>query len=295
MIKHPPLKKEFVFERNLNRFFRLWESFTCEKILESPVNFLWASNRDVDNVFCYQYIAGANRTDLVKYLNWIHQTGLAHFRFVTSEGKWIRFTIDDQHYEVEGQYCSNNFNFYYWLRNLCTSILLRDNAAIKRICQIDKVWFQSVPMGNNPFDNSLMDMIIGAFSGDKNFKQLVIDVMDKSDPKYLTETEASYAYNILLPFSNLLTMAVTRVDEKTYQEAWIKAVDSHKEYWSSNKRLSEEHDGWISFPITAVSSLVYDHKGFKLPKKSEYVPEWLVYGDFEPQPSVGIDFYEGEI
>ena len=98
-----------------------------------------------------------------------------------------------------------------------------------------------------------------------------------------------------MPFSDLLTMVMTRVDEETYHQSWIKAVASHKEYWSSNKRLSEEHDGWISFPITAVSSLMYDQKGFKLPKKSPYVPEWLVYGEFEPQPSVEADFYEGEI
>ncbi len=51
----------------------------------------------------------------------------------------------------------------------------------------------------------------------------------------------------------------------------------------------------ISFPITVVFSLMYDQKGFKPPKKPPYEPECLVYGEFEPQPSVSSDFYESEI
>ena len=294
MAKHPPSKKTFVYERSLEMFNESWQT-VLNKLPEYPDSYLHLGCTETDRVFGYQFLGGLDKETLTHYLYLMHQTAIAHYRFVTSEGKRIKFTIDHKTFETEGQFTPDNFRFYYWLRHLCVAVLLKDQAAIQRLCKIDKLWFRKVPMGNNVFDDALMDMIIGVFTGDKNLKQHVMAVMKTSDQKNLTDTEAKFAYNILMPFSELLTMAITKVDEATYQKAWLNAVKSHKEYWSSNKRLSEEHNGWISFPITAVSSLIYDQKGFKLPKQSPYVPEWLVYGDFELQPSVGEDFFEGEI
>ncbi|GAA3941047.1 immunity 49 family protein [Litoribacillus peritrichatus] len=298
MAKHPPTKQSFVFDNNRNMFQRSWGIYTSGGLVEAPKIYLRSANNVAVELFCYEVQIEQDCNKLAGYLNLIHQTGVSYYRFVTSEGKEIRFTIDGKAYKTVGEYCSDDFRFYYWLRHLCVAILLKDNAAIVRLCQITKEHFRNVPMGNNEYTDSIMDFL-GAVLGDAeegtSLRTTIMAALEKSGIEFKSQDVKDYALLILFPFVKLMILTVTNADEDEYREAWLDAVKSHKEYWNSCKRLRDEHDGWISFPITAVSSLMYDQKGFKLPKKSPYVPEWLVYGEFEQPPSVATDFYEGEI
>ena len=198
-------------------------------------------------------------------------------------------------FQVQGRYNADNFNFYAWLRHLSVGLILRDQAAVSRICQITKKDFHHGAMDNNPFDDAVMDFVGGVFNGVVDIEDRLREVMVKSDPKYIPVSEQDYAFLVLLPFFNLMVMALTRVDEATYHKAWKEAVDSHNQYWNGSKQKRDAADGWVSLSIIAASSMIYDRKGYKLPEKSVYVPDWLVYGDFERPSSVGADFFEGEI
>jgi len=299
MNHHSPNFKSFVFDRVKKRFLR-YKEINKDGFLNQPLNFLQSSNSDVIEMLSYCAINHVSASELVSSLALANQTGISHYRMIVNNGKPMQFTVEGKTFQTTGQYTEDFFYFDRWLRHLCVAITLRDNAAIQFLCSINKEVFQNVRLANMPIDDVLMDFIQGMFDPEADHRSLILNMMESTGPENYTQMRANYVAQILLPMANLFMMALTNVDEEKYHDVWRNAVSSHQEYWSSDTELAEDYQGWISFPILAASVLMFDKKGYKLPTELSdaekiYVPEWLVYGDFEPQPSVGVDFYEGEV
>ncbi len=289
------------FHNDLFQEFIARKKLCMEKaFLKAPKASLVSIYDEACKVFCVKQIYGASTFDLIKDLSFANQTGISFYRYIRNEGKKYRFTIEDKTFETVGQFTENSFYFDRWLRHLCVAIILRDNAAIQFLCKIKKETFKSVRLANMPIDDALMDFIQSLFDANADHRTLIMIMMDSTGPENYSHIRARYATNILMPMANLFMMVLTNVDEEKYQEVWRNAVKSHQDYWSSDSDLVEDYQGWVSFPILAASVMMFDKKGYKLPSdlndaEKLYVPKWLVYGEFDPQPSVSVDFYEGEI
>jgi len=299
MLTHPIVIKSSVTERVKARFTRNWNTF-LDGFHEYPVDFLIKANQRLIQVLCHVNLRENSKSQLIGFLGLANQTGISHYRMIVNNGKPMQFTVEGKTFQTTGQYTEDFFYFDRWLRHLCVAITLRDNAAIQFLCSIKKEAFQNVRLANMPIDDVLMDFIQGMFDPEADHRSLILNMMESTGPENYTQMRANYVAQILLPMANLFMMALTNVDEEKYHDVWRNAVSSHQEYWSSDTELAEDYQGWISFPILAASVLMFDKKGYKLPSdlsdaEKIYVPEWLVYGDFEPQPSVGVDFFEGEV
>jgi hypothetical protein len=295
MAKHPPEKQTFVLDNSLSWFEETWPIYRDKNLIEFPNDSLSRLNNLFVETFCYESLRKENIDSLFSFLIGINQTGISYFRLISNVGKEISFTIDGVKYQAEGKSSTDYTRFYYWFRHLCTAVILRDEAAIKLLCKVGvDSKFQKL-ISTCGFDSASIDFLAEALTGDGDIKRLVVEALKQSDPKFVEENYQDYVYFIVIPFIKLLAIAFLDVSEQEYKTAWNQAIKDHKHYWNSCARLRKEHDGWVSFPIMAASAFIFDKKGFKLPKESVYVPEWLVYGDFEPQPSVGDDFFEGEI
>ncbi len=80
-----------------------------------------------------------------------------------------------------------------------------------------------------------------------------------------------------------LCLRGSRNDEKSFNEELYDAVSLHKEYWGSetdNRKNSS--DGWISWLLLAPAALAND-SGLKMNFKTDYLPDWLVTGEFPNQ------------
>jgi len=267
---------------------------------KSPKNALNSAFDESMKIFALKQFVDRTEFNSINDLNIANCSGISHYRLNVNDGKPIQFTVEGKTFQTTGQYTEDFFYFDRWLRHLCVAITLRDNAAIQFLCSINKEVFQNVRLANMPIDDVLMDFIQGMFDPEADHRSLILNMMESTGPENYTQMRANYVAQILLPMANLFMMALTNVDEEKYHDVWRNAVSSHQEYWSSDTELAEDYQGWISFPILAASVLMFDKKGYKLPTELSdaekiYVPEWLVYGDFEPQPSVGVDFYEGEV
>ena len=299
MQTHPPKLKSFTLERVRARFVRNWNTFT-EGFKNHPAAYLSKANEQAIQTLCYINLNPSDRQEAINYLSLSNQTAISYYRGVISHGTTITFSINEVEHEAIAQDNKDYFYFGRWLRHLCVAITLRDNAAIQFLCSIKKEAFQNVRLANMPIDDVLMDFIQGMFDPEADHRSLILNMMESTGPENYSQMRANYVAQILLPMANLFMMALTNVDEEKYHEVWRNAVSNHQEYWSSDTELAEDYQGWISFPILAASVLMFDKKGYKLPSdlsdaETIYVPEWLVYGDFESQPSVGVDFYEGEV
>ena len=294
MAKHHAKLKPIFIENSHRMIDRSW-SIYIDKVKERPKAYLPSINDLMIEKFGLQVLTNEPAEEALESLVMANQSGVSYFRFITRDKQDIQFTIGSQQFHTKGEYTADFFRFYYWLRHFTVGLTLRDQMAVSRICQITKKDFHHGVMDNNPFDDALMDFFGGVFNGAEDIEGRLREVMIKSDPKFIPQPVQEFAFLILLPFFNLMVMALTRVDEATYHKAWKEAVDSHNQYWNGSKQKRDAADGWVSLPIIAASSMIYDRKGYKLPEKSVYVPDWLVYGDFERPSCVGADFVEGEI
>ena len=294
MAKHPPVREEHFYVNKYERFKREL-GYALDGITENPCVFLLSLNACSIGRFCYHSFTEDSRLDSLLSLNFAHQAGASYFRLISNAGKEISFTIDGIKYQAEGKSSTDYTRFYYWFRHLCTAVILRDEAAIKLLCKVGVDSKLQKLISTCGFDSAAIDFLAKALTGDGDIKPLVLEALKQSDPKFVEEYYQDYVYFIVIPFIKLLAIAFLDVSEQEYKTAWNQAIKDHKHYWNSCARLRKEHDGWVSFPIMAASAFIFDKKGFRLPKDSVYIADWLVYGDFEPQPSVGDDFFEGEI
>lgn len=86
-----------------------------------------------------------------------------------------------------------------------------------------------------------------------------------------------YLENLLQPRLQLWS-AIIQKRQSDFDIALEKALDGHKLYWGSEENRQKK-SGWISLPLLAACAYAYDH-GMDLNVESDYIPRWLVTGDF---------------
>jgi len=302
MRNHPPIIEDYRIERVIKMYDRSKKTKAEINSFEvNPLNALHSSHENAFRTFNNVVLCNLELDEKLKYLVEMNQTGVNYFRMILNDGKPMQFTVEGNAYQTVGKYSSDWFYFDPWLAQLMTAVALRDNAAIKLLCKIPVADFQKAkPEFTDTFDIALMPMIQGLFSTEANHVELIQNMMAHTGPENYTAMRAPYATQVLMPMANLMVMALSNVDEAHYHHTWRKALESHVSYWTMDQDLKNSYNGWVAFPIIAASVMMYDKKGYKLPAdltddEKLYVPEWLVYGDFEPQPSVGVDFFEGEV
>ncbi|MEY3444020.1 MAG: hypothetical protein RLZZ519_2301 [Bacteroidota bacterium] len=85
--------------------------------------------------------------------------------------------------------------------------------------------------------------------------------------------------NILLGISRIkLWEAILHDNQAAADNELLICLATHCKVWGS-KENSQDKNGWISLPLLAACAYAYDH-GMDLNVESDYIPRWLVTGDF---------------
>ncbi|MES2734175.1 MAG: immunity 49 family protein [Bacteroidota bacterium] len=141
------------------------------------------------------------------------------------------------------------------------------------------------------------------FVHDRDFEHLLILLCGKANEEIqthlLTMKSKDYLQSLLgLPFQTtylipyLQSLFLPLIDvylalllgrEDMFNETLYVALLKHKAYYESEENgesRSSLPQGWVSLPLTAVCALAHD-RGLKREVESDYIPEWLVKGEFE--------------
>jgi hypothetical protein len=96
--------------------------------------------------------------------------------------------------------------------------------------------------------------------------------------------EAEQIEYLKIPFLKVLK-SVFEGDNASFNDYLLYVLEKHKEYFSTysiiqGEPLADDPTGWISLPLIAACAIAHD-KGMKREIESDYIPEWLVKGEFE--------------
>jgi hypothetical protein len=97
--------------------------------------------------------------------------------------------------------------------------------------------------------------------------------------KYQKEYEEALQLPLLCVFQSIY-----QGDTESFNKNLVIALEKHKLYYSSNDIYNESRNsdsyGWVSIPLIAACAIAHD-KGMKREVTSDYIPEWIVKGEFE--------------
>lgn len=86
-----------------------------------------------------------------------------------------------------------------------------------------------------------------------------------------------------LPFLKVLK-SIFEKDEVNFNKNLLIALEKHKTYYGTflieGEEINDRPEGWVSLWLTCACAIAHD-KGMKREVTSDYIPEWLVKGEFE--------------
>ncbi|MCU0439104.1 MAG: immunity 49 family protein [Raineya sp.] len=88
---------------------------------------------------------------------------------------------------------------------------------------------------------------------------------------------------LILPYLKVY-QSVFENNEKGFNHNLKTALEKHKNYYENflleGEEIRSEHTGWLSMALIGACVIAYD-KGMKRQVESDYIPNWIVKGDFE--------------
>lgn len=182
----------------------------------------------------------------------------------------------------------HNMSVGQWLNAFHATLLLRDPYnQLDNLLSIDQDDF-SITVENDEktdFFLVLYRLYQGLFGKQEaDLPKLVGDVIEFSAPEFVGEVAIQETVNFrLLPVTQMLVYAHTAERDTKYHEKLEAALVAHKQYFTDNMHsdnMEFDTNGWMALGITAIAAYAYDNFGLEPKIESEYIPEWLIKGDF---------------
>jgi len=245
-----------------------------KNMLDNPVACAYRVSEFAMELFGLRRLGSSfDNDELESYLRLAKNMLVAHFQFAIDEGENVKFDLDGVTHTATGVNKGYALSISHWLSAYSLCLIFRDSKSLNKLCEFGHAQYVKSELKWTNFDISILEMFKGLLDERTDLKELVLTVMKESDPEGIPHEEHDYVYSILLPLANVYTLIFSKDQKKKYTNSFVDAVKSHKKYW-----LTDEHDVWghHSMFLTAAACLAYDRKGYTLPVKTEYIPEWLV-------------------
>ncbi len=171
-------------------------------------------------------------------------------------------------------------DFHQWLQGIYIAIILRDIGAAKVYGEADPE--KVVRYGQNkpePWQVPYLKFLNGIWAFDTQIGTYLKDALKGSDPTGYNTMRADWLLNMLSPLLELWAMVFTqnedRFNEKLHEQQQIRH-DWHAALGEDSSNSIMEY-----IDLGALAACCYAHdKGFKITVKSDYLPEFLIKGDF---------------
>ena len=236
------------------------------------------SIQDALDAFADSVLAQLDHSKQLRYLTLLKEFGTANFEFVMRVDETFPVTIDGETFELTGARKTDFIDTGHWEKAFYSAVILRDRSAIHSLREVDETVFLNANLNCNSFDLALVTIMQNLFAGGADMGNLLEKALLADDPD---NDRLPYSYHILLPLIALYRCIFTPDAEVEFNSEMRDAVGKHKVFWK--KQNSQNDEGWISLPLIAAAAFAYDRNGYRLDFETDYIPHWLVKGEFLPE------------
>ena len=283
MIKnhHYPYTHHRIYHNEVERYNDRWKKIFPKQYLEKnrANGRCWSDGETFLRAFLAGHIADADKEICLHYLKLANEFIQGHFQLVLNPEQEFSLELDSQIIPVRGKHHKLYMQVHDFQVAFCLAALLRDEESLMLLDRYQAENYIDPGVEDLPIDYPYYKFLKGIYQPTVDLQPLLQEIVTLSGPEHMPERRQSYVYKIMLSFIEII-VAVLENNKNKYEQAIISALESHIEHYSINRRKDVE-EGWVALPICAAAAMAYDKYGFKLPIISPYLPEWLIYKDFD--------------
>ncbi|MCJ8351393.1 Imm49 family immunity protein [Moritella sp.] len=132
----------------------------------------------------------------------------------------------------------------------------------------------------NGFNLAFAELCKGMFNPYADMRKLRDKVVEASAHFYVEwEEQKEYVNHLYLPLVELICVVHSAERESHYQSSLLHALQAHKAYYDNEDR-SHDAEAMIALCITGIAAYAYDRFGLVPEVETDYMPQWLVKGEF---------------
>lgn len=161
-----------------------------------------------------------------------------------------------------------------WLKGVFVNTLFGDRKLVADMCDTPTELLRTSSTKAPEYKYLFVDAIKAFFANGTDCSKLILEALEATDPQRSDIRTPDWTLNIDVPLLQHL-FYVQKMDPD-FAEQFPKAVELHKKYWTSSKKLKQDWNGLLAIELTAIAILARD-RNVQFDIDSEYIPiSWFV-------------------
>lgn len=164
---------------------------------------------------------------------------------------------------------------FRWIRAFFINAICRASGLIDTMCQTSA----SLPKRSSTTDPEYRYLYVDAlrafWNRDAEANEKILSALEATDPEREDIVRSDWTLKLDVP--QLQHLYYVNNQNVEFAEQFPKAVELHKQYWSSTKNRRNDWEGFVSIELTGLAAMAYD-RGISFVVDSDYVPSDLIYG-----------------
>lgn len=215
-----------------------------------------------------------------------------YLQLTAAPGKEFPINIDGKGPVILKADDGDIFSSGEWLSAWNLATILRDNSCLEQVYKTDISKVKSLNEKDHIKIAFLNFQFVHSLSAGNSSDESIFNEMKAITEKnlkgyYMPDPEEFPYPNYYFNFNRALILkSIIESKKEDFNKHLHEGLTYHKTYWGCKKGLNpggppmcDDPQGFISWPLTALAAMAYD-KGFKIEVESDYIPKWMVEGEF---------------
>lgn len=222
------------------------------------------------------------KEELHTLLRLMLESGIGMFTMLSNPGKAVSFQIGDVKVDTIGTTEVRDGNYLIWMSVVDIAIILRDGAAFNSLMEIPEEPLLAAhrPQGDD-FNFKYFRYYRSMYHREINQGNALLELYEATDPKNLKVQTPLFVLTHWVPIIDI-HFAVLKRDGKNFNLKLESAILEQKRYHKAKLEQEDIGDGdMVSFDPSLVAAASFgSQRGLKMAIESDYLPRWMIEGDF---------------
>lgn len=211
--------------------------------------------------------------EILKDLKLASMLATTHWSIASGFVDEAEIEIVGHHYHVSPKKSTAFLSIADWKVAVYVELILRSDDNLKLLSNAAKLVFKHEKIHYESAGEVEWMLLLALANGDA-----ILAKTEASKLEPLIDVGKEGFAKLIQGPQSLVWIAIFQQDQAKLDLALLAGLQAHKEFWGNSTNSQKEY-GWLSFPLLAACAYAYDH-GMDINVESDYIPRWLVTGDF---------------
>jgi hypothetical protein len=230
-------------------------------------------------VATFDWVIGKDKTKFLEGLRVAHLAITSHWAGMNQEGPHSVQLPNRNPLQCADIAPNSDITLGSWLNGIYLAMVFRDIGALKVYAEVDREWLTTLDGKPDPWVVPYIDFLSGIWEFDPDLLANLHKALLGTDPSLYAAPRADYLLNIISPQMELWAKVFSRdyavANQGLYEQQKIRH-DWHEALGDDTYNSIMEY-----IDLAGLAAACYLHDlGMQIEVKSDYLPEFLINGDF---------------